>query len=391
VSGREAVRGVDVDGFVAPGFQLVREEFERNFAERGELGAAFAVYRDGEPVVDLWGGVADRASGRPWTADTIQLIFSGSKGLVAVCVLMLIERGLLDLEMPVARYWPEFAQAGKERVLVRDVMGHTARLPGLATPVSWQEATDDVRMAQLLAAQRQSDDPRAASAYHAITFGWLAGELVRRVDGRSVGRFFAEEVAQPLELELWIGLPEGQEPRVATLEPAPSWDATMAAVCDEDPLLRSVFANPPRFGPGPLPANERAWRAAEVPASNAVGTARSIARLYGCLDRLLRPETLALGRVPLNRGPDLLRGCPMSWGVGFALQTPLHDLGPPPDAFGAGGAGGSSHGCWPSQRVGFSYALNLLGIHTESRPPVLDALYACVEGPPSCVGEAGGA
>jgi CubicO group peptidase (beta-lactamase class C family) len=379
MSGPEVARGVDVGGFVAPGFEAVRDEFERNFAERGELGAAFAAYRDGEPVADLWGGIADRASGRPWKADTIQLIFSGSKGLVAVCVLMLIERGLLELDAPVARYWPEFAQAGKERVLVRDVMGHTARLPGLETPVTWQEATDDLRMAQLLAAQRQSADPRAASAYHAITFGWLAGELVRRVDGRSVGRFFAEEVAGPLELELWIGLPAEQEPRVAMLEPAPSWDATVIAASDGDPLLRSVFANPPRFGPGPLPANEPAWRAAEVPASNAVGTARSIARLYGCLDRLLRPETLALGRTPLNRGPDPMRGCPVVWGVGFALQTLLRDLGPPPDAFGAGGAGGSMHGCWPTQRVGFSYALNLLGIHTEARPPVLDALYACVE------------
>ena len=207
-----------VGGFVAPGFEPVREQFERNFAERGELGAAIAAIREGETVVDLWGGLADRASGRPWTADTMQIIFSGSKGLVSICMLMLMERGLIALDAPVARYWPEFAQAGKEHVLVRDVVAHTARLPGLETPVTWQEATDARRMAALLAAQPQSADPRAATCYHALTFGWLCGELVLRTDGRSIGRFFAEEVAGPLELDLWIGLPEEQEPRVATIE-----------------------------------------------------------------------------------------------------------------------------------------------------------------------------
>src|SRR5829696_8601224 len=164
-------RTLDVGGFVVPGFEPVREAFERNLAEHGELGAAFAVVRDDELLVDLWGGVADRASGRPWSSDTMQTIFSGSKGLVSVCMLLLLERGQLELDAPVARYWPEFAQAGKEAVLVRDVLAHTARLPGLDTPVTWQEATDSRRMAELLAAQAQSEDRRAESSYHALTFG----------------------------------------------------------------------------------------------------------------------------------------------------------------------------------------------------------------------------
>ena len=350
-------------GFVAPGLEAVREEFERNFAERGEVGAAFAAFRAGEPIVDLWGGVADSATGRPWESGTMQCIFSGSKGLVAVCMLILIERGQLELEAPIARYWPEFAQAGKEDVRVRDAVAHAARLPGLAVEVTWQEATDDRRMAELLAAQPQSDDPRAVSSYHALTYGWLCGELVRRVDGRSIGRFFAEEVAGPLELELFIGLPEAFEPRVARLETASTWGSNpylrkerLAA----DPLLRSIAANPERFTAGKLAANERAWRAAEVPATNAIGTARSIAKLYGCLDQLLEPATIELGRTPLSNYFDELCDTERLWGVGFVLQTAEKHNGPPADAFGAGGAGGSRAGRWPTQRVGFSYAMNLM-------------------------------
>jgi CubicO group peptidase (beta-lactamase class C family) len=237
-------------------------------------------------------------------------------------------------------------------------------LPGLAVEVTWQEATDDLRMAELLAAQPQSDDPRAAGCYHALTYGWLCGELVRRVDGRSIGRFFAEEVAEPLELELFIGLPEALEPRVATLEVALTWGSSpflneekLAA----DPLLRSIAANPVRYPPaGKLVGNERAWHAAEVPAANAIGTSRSIARLYDGLDRLLKPATIELGRTPLSEYFDEVCEQNYSWGVGFGLSTAEKRLGPPADAFGGGGAGGSRAGCWPAQRVGFSYAMNLM-------------------------------
>jgi DNA-binding LacI/PurR family transcriptional regulator len=188
---------VDISGYVAPGFGRVAEEFQRNFTQRGDLGAGFVVIRDDEPLVDLWGGIADRAGRRPWTADTLQILFSGTKGLVAACILMLIERGQLVLDTPVARYWPEFAAAGKGQVLVRDFVSHTVALPGLEVPVTWQEATDARRMAALLARQPRSRDPRASRTYHAVTFGWLCGELVRRVDGRDIGQFFAEEIALP--------------------------------------------------------------------------------------------------------------------------------------------------------------------------------------------------
>ena len=367
---------VEVGGFVAPGFEPVRDAFARNFAEHGELGAAFAAVRDGEPVVDLWGGVADRASGRPWTADTIVTIFSGTKGFVAACMLLLIERGQLELDAPVARYWPEFAQAGKAHVRVRDVVAHTVRLPYVATPVTWQEAMDDVRMAELLAAQPQNPDPRAAYSYHALTFGWLCGELVRRVDGRSIGRFLAEEVTGPLDLDVWIGLPEAQEPRVATLEAAAEDDEHEG----EDDYARMMHGNPLRGPSGGIPENERVWRAAEVAAAGAIGTPRSIARFYAGLERLLRPATLALGTRPISTRLDILRDEVVSFGVGFQLQTPDRELGPPPDLFGHGGAGGSRHGCWPTQRVGFSYAMNRMGADPDDPrgSALMDALYACV-------------
>jgi len=349
-------------GWVADGFEAVGVEFERNFRERGELGAAFAVELDGEPVVDLWGGVADRRSGRPWAADTLQLLLSGSKGLVACCLLLLIDRGLLELDRRVSEYWPEFAAGGKGEITVAELVSHRARLPGLEQPVSWKEATDPRRMAELLAAQKPSADPRAKLAYHAITFGWLCGELVRRIDGRTIGAFFSDEIAVPLDLELWIGLPSSLELRVATLELSERWGAApnfAPAALAGDALLRSTFANPERFSRAHV-FNEPAWHRAEVPATNAIGTARAVAHLYGHLPELMSEDAILLGRTPLVEGEETLLGRPFSVGVGFQLQTAERRLGRPDDAFGHGGSGGSLHACWPSAGVSFSYAMNLL-------------------------------
>jgi CubicO group peptidase (beta-lactamase class C family) len=362
-----------IQGHVAPGFEPVRAAFAENFARHDELGAAFAVVRDGKTVVDLWGGIADEASGRPWERDTLQLVFSGTKGLVAVCLLMLVDRGVLELDMPVARWWPEFAAEGKGQVTVAELASHRARLPGIRTPLRQDDIHDDRRMAALLAAQPQDVDPRAGDVYHALTYGWLCGELIRRADGRSVGRFFAEEVAARLGLELWIGLPPELEPRVSTLRYGPAWgqqvrwdDAAFAA----DQLLAYVWRNPPPLPAdgSPLSFNRPAFHQAEIPGANAIGTARSLARLYGCLAlggeldgvRLLSAETLARGRRELTRRRDPLIDEPHAFGVGFALQTELQLFGPPADAFGHGGAGGSVHCAWPSQRVGVSYAMNTM-------------------------------
>jgi CubicO group peptidase (beta-lactamase class C family) len=367
-----------VGGFVAPGFESVREAFLDNLRDRGELGAAFAVTRGDEPVIDLWGGIADRATGRPWQPDTLQVIFSGTKGLVALCLLMLVDRGALEFAAPVARYWPEFAARGKGRLRVCDVASHQASLPGIREPLAHDDILDDRRMADLLAQQPAETDPRAGSAYHALTYGWLCGELVRRIDGRSIGRFFADEVAAPLELELWIGLPEALEPRVSQLAYAPGW-GTRSWSAEElagDELLNRAVNNPPLFPPEFIPWNEPRWHRAEVPGAGGIGSARALARLYACLAgggaldgiRLLSAGTLERGRQTLTRRWDPLARAHQAFGFGFELQTASQPLGPAPDAFGHRGAGGSTHCAWPSLRAGVSYAMNLMRDDAEVDP-----------------------
>lgn len=358
-----------IDGHVAPGFEPVTDEFRRNFQLRGDVGAAFSVVQDGVTVVDLWGGLADRAEQRPWREDTLQLIFSGTKGLVAVCLLILIDRGHLSLDEPVSSYWPEFSNHDKESILVRDVVTHHARLPAVQTPLAEQDLLDPEKVASLLAAQGLESDPRAKYVYHAFTYGWLAGELIKRVDGRSVGDFFAEEVARPLALETWIGLPAQEEPRVSRLEYAPDWGVGPSANRDRlanDLLLRQIWCNPPIFPPGRLPWNTPEFHRAEIPGAGAITTARSVARLYGCLARggkidgvvLLSPSAIQLGQQVLTYGMDPFDGGPIAHGVGFALQTATKPFGPPANAFGHRGAGGSLHGAWPEHSIGFSYCMN---------------------------------
>jgi CubicO group peptidase (beta-lactamase class C family) len=370
-----------IGGFVAEGFEAVAEEFERNFTRRDELGAAFAVARGDQLLVDLWGGVADRASDRRWSKDTLQLVFSGTKGVVAVCILMLHERGLLDLDAPVTDYWPAF---GKPGILVRDVVGHTARLPGIDEPLTIREFVDRRSVVRQLEAQQPSDDPRAVLCYHAFNYGWLCGELVRRIDGRGIGQFVADEIARPLELELWIGLPEHLEQRVSTIELAGNWPTApknREEVLAADALLRSIWGNPPTFGRDSFPWNSRAYHAAEIPGAGAIATARSIARLYANLHRLLAPESLELARTTISQGRDQTHGVDQHFGVGFELQTERMHLGPVRDAFGHGGAGGSCHGAWPEDGIGFSYTMSRLRDDHDVDPrsqSLLDAVHRAI-------------
>jgi CubicO group peptidase (beta-lactamase class C family) len=383
-----------VDGHVADGFEAVREAFADNLRHRGDLGAAFAMTCDGEAVVDLWGGAAD-GGGRPWRPDTLQVIFSGTKGLVALCLLILVDRGALDMQAPVSRYWPEFGANGKRGIRVLDVASHRARLPGIRAALEPDEILDGRRMAALLAAQPAETDPRAACAYHPLTYGWLCGELIRRVDGRSVGRFFAEEVADPLALDIWIGLPPDLVPRVSQLAYAPDWgsaDGWDPEEIDRDELLGRVLNNPPLFPAGRIPWNSPAWHRSEIPGAGAIATARSIARLYGCLAlggeldgvRLLSAGTLERGRRALSRRWDPLARAHQAFAFGFEVQTTLSPLGPAPDAFGHRGAGGSVHCAWPSLGAGLSYAMNLMRDAPDVDPrgkALLDAAHACLLAP----------
>jgi CubicO group peptidase (beta-lactamase class C family) len=352
----------EVQGRVARGFEAVAEEFGRTL-ETGS-GAAFAALVDGEPAVDVWGGLADRDSGAPWREDTVQIVFSGTKGFVAVCLLVLIDRGVLDLAAPVARYWPEFAAAGKEDVLVRHVVSHVSGLPGLRRGFGPEELLDSRRLAAELALEEPLWEPGTQLAYHAFTYGWLCDELVRRVDGRSVARFFADEVAVPLGLELWIGLPQAHENRVARVQRAEGYGITFLGE-EPEPLLEALYGD---LLSGRFPWNDAAFQRAEIPAGNAIGTVRSIARLYACLAgggeldglRILSSDAVQLGRSELARGVCAVTRRPYAFGVGFELQTELRALGPPAAAFGHTGSGGSVHGAWPDELVGVSYAPNEL-------------------------------
>ena len=314
-------------------------------------------------------------------------IFSGTKGMVAACLLVLLDRGALELERPVCHYWPEFAAAGKRRILVRDVVSHRAGLPGITTPVTTQEATDDRRMAALVAAQAPNTAPGRAFCYHAMTFGWICGERAphRRAQHRPLLR---RRLAAPLGLDAWIGLPEELEPRVARLERGRPFEMP---IFDRrrDPVAWSIWSNPPRFTGGELPANSRAWHAAEIPATSGIATARSLARLCGCLAgggeidgvRLVSPAAVRRAGRCLVHAMEPYLQAPMAFGAGFQLQTGLRPFGPVAVALGHGGTGGSVHGAWPQLGVGFCYAMNLLRMPPPPDPRsagLLAALHAAV-------------
>lgn len=376
---------------MAPGFEPVREQFEANLAG-SERGAAFAVVLDGELVVDLWGGRADAAVAPEWREDTLCMCFSGTKGLVATVMLRLIEAGAIDLDAPVAEYWPGFGVNGKEGVLVRHVLSHQAGVPGIRDEVTPADVIDFDTMAALVEKQPLFWEPGSRLSYHPLTYGWICGELVRRATGMTVGTYLREEIAGPLGLDLWIGLPPGLEERVATSKLADTWpgvatDAPPERISAED--VRAIWRNPEHFEE-PLRWNEAAWRAAEIPGANAIVTARAMALHYGVLatggtlggTHLLGPEAIALGQTMLAEGEDPCAGEFLRFGAGWALQTPDNVFGPPERAFGHGGAGGSVHGAWPAERVGFSYLPNLMREDAEDRraASLLDALHRCLPG-----------
>lgn len=292
---------MEIWGETVEGFEPVREAFARNFQEYGELGSAFTLYVRGRKVVDLWGGDArPEVGGRPapavaWSADTAQVLRSVTKGLTAACALLLAQRGQLDLDAPVASYWPEFKAAGKERIPVRWLLSHRAGLPALDVPLRVEDVLTWEPAVAAVAAQEPAWEPGTAHGYHPYTYGWLVGEVVRRVSGRTVGRYFAEEIARPLGLDLWIGLPADAAPRVGKLVDLPAPQAAVqsgpnglrlrpkrsVAEAYQDPtsLTARAFA---AVRPA-LDLNDPAAQAVEIPGANGIGTARSVARFYAAL------------------------------------------------------------------------------------------------------------
>jgi len=353
-------------------FAAVRETFAKSFSAGREVGASFAATLDGESVVDLWGGHADAARSRPWQRDTIVNVFSTTKAMAALCLHLLADRGRLDLDAPVARYWPEFAQAGKQALPVHWLLSHRAGLAALRPPLPTQALFDWQRMTDALAAESPWWEPGSRSGYHAMTYGFLVGEVLRRIDGRTLGAFFRDEVAGPLGADFWIGLPAAEDARVAEMVP-PSAAALAAAGAAAQPapdsLLAKVMGNPAL---APTAANLPAWRRAEIPAANGHGNARSVARVMAALacggalggTRLLSEDALARATAEQCSGQDLVLGVPMRWGQGFMLASDALPLGPSRRAFGHGGWGGSLGVADPEGRVSWAYVMNQMSAGT---------------------------
>ena len=299
---------MDIEGQVEPGYEGLREAFAANFSSHGDVGAAFCLYVKGRKVVDIWGGLADAKTERKWDEDTLALVYSTSKGVSAICAHLLAQRGQLDLDAPVVDYWPEFGQAGKSQIPVRWLLSHRTGLPAIDRHLTPAEALAWDPAVEALAEQTPVWEPGTKHGYHALTYGWLVGEVVRRATGNTIGEVLAKEVSGPLGLDLWIGLPEVEEPRVCRLIPVERMELTpeqlkalpperlqmLRAMASPDSLaMRALNVTDPPFN-----FNSREVHAGELPAGNAIGTARALARLYAAtiteVDgiRLLDPATV---------------------------------------------------------------------------------------------------
>jgi CubicO group peptidase (beta-lactamase class C family) len=390
---------MDVQGHCDERFAGVAEEFERNLAERGELGASVAVTVDGETVVDLWGGHADPERTRAWEKDTLCVAMSSTKGATALAAHLLAAAGELDVDSPVATYWPEFAAAGKDRVLVRHLLNHQAGLPALRDPVPAGGFYDWDDVVGRLAAESPFWEPGTRHGYHALTFGFLVGEVVRRVSGRSLGRFVADEIASPLGLDLYVGLPEGLADRVARLAPPPDPQPgdplprfLVQALTEPDSIPGLVMLNNGGYlVPGEW--DSPAALAAELPASGGVMNARALAGMYRAIVHDRRVGRFALGAEDIARmgavqsagGEDAVLGSPGRWTLGFLKggATPA-GVEPPTlvslseEAFGHTGNGGSIGFADPGCDMSFGYVMNQMSAAMGLGPTgqsLVDATY----------------
>ena len=375
---------VEIQGHCDDRFSSVKEAFANNFEQGLEVGASFAATIDGKFVVDIWGGYADEAQTRPWEKDTIVCVWSTTKVMTSICALMLIDRGLLDPDAPVAKYWPEFAQAGKETVLVRHILSHTAGLPALDMPVPMETMYDWNQVVSLLAAQKPWWEPGKEWEYHALTSGYLVGEVVRRIRGGTLGTFFREEVAAPLSADFHIGLPEEHEPRVGEMIPPPEFKPGDPSYIPPDSVLYRAM-NFPFFSA--LNARDRAFRAAEIPAGNGHGNARSVARISATVACGGELDGVRLFGLPIIEKAleEQYYGQPQSWpspmrfGLGFGLTSKEMPIGPNPRVLYWGGYGGSVVLMDIDAKLSCSYVMNKMGSTPNSRiVPIIGALYAAL-------------
>jgi CubicO group peptidase (beta-lactamase class C family) len=387
---------MEIHGHCDSAFGRVKDVFSENFRQRGEVGASVAVSIDERMVVDLWAGVASQATQSPWSRSTIVNVYSASKGLAALCAHRLVDQGALDLDAPIARYWPEFAQAGKSELPVHLVLSHRAGLPAIKQPLPSDALYEWETMTNALAAQAPWWPPGSTHGYHALTFGYLVGELVRRIAGKSLGTFLREEFAVPLEIDCFIGFDAAEDFRVADIISPPPMPAeqqkNLAAIfADPESVAAKAISNPSMILKiwSSKVANSRRWRAAEIPAGNAHTNARAFATLYGALACggsyrgvcVLSEESIRRCYTEQSYGPDAVNLTPTRFSLGFGLSLPDQKMGPNPRAFGHSGAGGSIGFADPDASIGFGYAMNqmLPGNLIDVRAATLiEALYGCL-------------
>lgn len=372
-------------GWCDPAFHLVREAFAENFAAHDELGASVCVVVGGRTVVDLWGGWADGARTRPWQPDTLVNVYSIGKGLTGLVAARLAGMGLLDVDAPVTRYWAEFGAAGKEAITVAQLLSHQAGLPALRHRQSPDVMYDHALMTTSLAAEAPWWEPGQQHGYHVNTYGFLVGEVIRRVAGKTVGTLLRHDIGDPLDADVHIGLPASELDRVAELlhEEITVPDEPPRGLSKQKLMFFNAHFNPPGLS-GLGVVNTRAWRVAEVPGTNAHASARGLARLYaalvagGRLDGVEVVDTGALAAATTEQvyGVDSVLQSPTRYGLGFQLTHPERPLGPNPRAFGHHGAGGSLGFCDPDAGLAFGYVLN--GIVRGWRSPRNRALMAAV-------------
>jgi len=380
------------NGTTASGFEGVRETFEANFAKGLEIGASFSAYHRGKKVVDLWGGTADVDSGRAWDERTLALVFSTTKGATAMCANKLAQEGKLDVDAPVARYWPKFAAGGKAEIPVKFLLSHQAGLAWIDGEMSLDQALSWDPVVDALAQQTPHWEPGSKHGYHATTYGWLVGEVIRRITGRTVGTYFHDEIAAPLGLDFWIGLPESEESRVAPLvgglaDPLITEDPEVRKFVEEimgpdTTLGRALFAPGGAFS-GPEIWNSRAVHAAEIPAANGIGDARSLARMYaaciGTVDgvRILTEEQLGRATTQLTSGPNtVLLDLDIQFGLGFMVRSGFIELGGP-RSFGHFGAGGSVGWADPDAELAFGYVMNRMDMGLAGDVRSYELINAC--------------
>jgi CubicO group peptidase (beta-lactamase class C family) len=382
---------VKIEGTCDPKFNKVKDAFAENFEKRGEVGAAAAVMLDGKSVVDIWAGHADPAKSRPWTRDTLVNVYSTTKGVTAICAHRLVDQGLLDIDAPVAKYWPEFAQGGKDKLPVRFLLSHRAGLPAIRKILDEDALFSWDQMTTALAEQEPWWEPGTRHGYHALTFGWLVGEVIRRITGKTPGVYLRDEIAGPLGVDFHIGLDAKEDARtgemIAMPPPKPGEPNLFAEVMrDPESMIAKAFMNPPG-GMRPGLVNTRQWRAAEIPAGNGHGTARALARLYGTLARggeldgvrVMSKDEVAKCSIEQSSGSDALLIINTRFSQGFMMSQPGASLGPNPNSFGHPGAGGSLGCADPDAKIGFGYTMNMMqaSLLIDARPTaLLDALYA---------------